>query len=206
MKNMKNKDKIATERFSDIPLPPAPKQSLNTAISVPSMRPVSLDLSYTSNECNSMHQMIADHPQLLQQNGYEIRQPPMSMMPGSLAGPQMHVPVKPNLSQVPSNRMGQLQTPSNPATEVDGDVLSKGLIQRKRPKILHKTYPQKREDNPRCVDVFDIIEQIGEGTYGQVYKAEDKLKKLTVALKKVRLENEKEGFPITAVSKIPSEK
>ena len=26
----------------------------------------------------------------------------------------------------------------------------------------------------RCVDVFDIISQIGEGMYGQVYKAKDK--------------------------------
>jgi serine/threonine protein kinase len=26
----------------------------------------------------------------------------------------------------------------------------------------------------RCVDVFNIISQIGEGMYGQVYKAEDK--------------------------------
>ena len=26
----------------------------------------------------------------------------------------------------------------------------------------------------RCVDVFTIISQIGEGTYGQVYKAKDK--------------------------------
>ena len=27
----------------------------------------------------------------------------------------------------------------------------------------------------RCVDLFDIMEIIGEGTYGQVYKAKDSL-------------------------------
>ncbi|XP_035226438.1 cyclin-dependent kinase 12-like isoform X2 [Stegodyphus dumicola] len=54
----------------------------------------------------------------------------------------------------------------------------------------------------RCVDVFNIICQIGEGTYGQVYKAKDKDTGELVALKKVRLENEKEGFPITAVREI----
>ena len=38
--------------------------------------------------------------------------------------------------------------------------------------------------------------------YGQVYKACDDKEGLMVALKKVRLENEKEGFPITAVREI----
>lgn len=49
---------------------------------------------------------------------------------------------------------------------------------------------------------IQVITQIGEGTYGQVYKARDKNTGQLVALKKVRLENEKEGFPITAVREI----
>lgn len=52
------------------------------------------------------------------------------------------------------------------------------------------------------MDKFDIIGIIGEGTYGQVYKAKDKDTGELVALKKVRLDNEKEGFPITAIREI----
>ncbi|RZF38941.1 hypothetical protein LSTR_LSTR013929, partial [Laodelphax striatellus] len=54
----------------------------------------------------------------------------------------------------------------------------------------------------RCVDVFEVLTQIGEGTYGQVYKARDRRTNDLVALKKVRMENEKDGFPITAVREI----
>ena len=54
----------------------------------------------------------------------------------------------------------------------------------------------------RCVEAFDIIAQVGEGTYGYVYKARDRQTGITKALKKVRLENEREGFPITAVREI----
>lgn len=68
--------------------------------------------------------------------------------------------------------------------------------------MIGKQYPAKTAMKPRCIDVFNIETQIGEGTYGQVYKATDTLSKDVVALKKVRLENEKEGFPITAVREI----
>lgn len=75
----------------------------------------------------------------------------------------------------------------------------------KRPKIcLNRRYNERHKGDwgERCVDVFRKICQIGEGTYGQVYKAEDTFTGELVALKKVRLENEKEGFPITAVREI----
>jgi cyclin-dependent kinase 12/13 len=52
------------------------------------------------------------------------------------------------------------------------------------------------------------MDQIGEGTYGQVYlaKSKDKDPKTNaprrVALKKIRMDTEKEGFPITAIREI----
>lgn len=45
----------------------------------------------------------------------------------------------------------------------------------------------------RSVDVYEKIEQIGEGTYGQVYMAKEIATGEVVALKKVRMDNEKEG-------------
>ena len=46
---------------------------------------------------------------------------------------------------------------------------------------------------------YQRIEKIGEGAYGVVFKATDKVTGLTVALKKIRLETETEGVPSTAI-------
>lgn len=50
--------------------------------------------------------------------------------------------------------------------------------------------------------VFERIGQVGEGTYGKVYKARNTLTGELVALKKIRMESEREGFPITAMREI----
>ncbi|KAG5851096.1 hypothetical protein ANANG_G00089390 [Anguilla anguilla] len=82
----------------------------------------------------------------------------------------------------------------------------KTLGLRHRPKICGPRFGEIKEMEidwgKRCVDKFEIIGITGEGTYGQVYKAKDKDTAEMVALKKVRLDNEKEGFPITAIREI----
>lgn len=46
--------------------------------------------------------------------------------------------------------------------------------------------------------VHERIQQVGEGTYGKVYKGKNIITNELVALKKLRLEAEREGFPITS--------
>ena len=52
------------------------------------------------------------------------------------------------------------------------------------------------------MDRYTKIEKIGEGTYGVVYKAKDKVTNEIIALKKIRLEAEDEGVPSTAIREI----
>ena len=54
----------------------------------------------------------------------------------------------------------------------------------------------------KAPNVYERVLQVGEGTYGKVYKAKHKITGEFVAMKKLRLESEKEGFPITAVREI----
>lgn len=49
---------------------------------------------------------------------------------------------------------------------------------------------------------YERMERIGEGTYGVVFKAKDTVHNKTVALKKIKLENDDEGVPSTAMREI----
>jgi len=52
------------------------------------------------------------------------------------------------------------------------------------------------------MDKYIKMERIGEGTYGTVYKAKDKKTGDLLALKKIRLEDQAEGIPSTAIREI----
>lgn len=63
---------------------------------------------------------------------------------------------------------------------------------------VYSALPQKA--NP--TEGYIRLEQVGEGTYGQVFKARAESINSLVAMKKIRMESEKDGFPITAMREI----
>ncbi|TPX34514.1 hypothetical protein SmJEL517_g02841 [Synchytrium microbalum] len=54
----------------------------------------------------------------------------------------------------------------------------------------------------RSVDAYEKLNRIEEGAYGVVYRARDKVSGEIVALKKLKLDKEKMGFPVTSLREI----
>ncbi|KAG8442771.1 hypothetical protein GDO86_011546 [Hymenochirus boettgeri] len=140
-------------------------------------------------------------PSVLSSHGESFR----GCLPGKLVKKEMEKKLRTFLSDLPLPPLPPPHTESEDLScTTDGSKSQ--LRSKRRPKICGPRcgeIPEKEIDwGKRCVDKFDIIGIIGEGTYGQVYKARDKDTGEMVALKKVRLDNEKEGFPITAIREI----
>ncbi|CAF3032379.1 unnamed protein product [Rotaria socialis] len=87
-------------------------------------------------------------------------------------------------------------TPINTSPNLPDKPMRRPMILQRRDEMM------KNQWGERTVEVYEILAKIGEGTYGEVFKARDKATGELCALKKVRLENEKEGFPITAIREI----
>lgn len=51
-------------------------------------------------------------------------------------------------------------------------------------------------------ELYAIVSQVGEGTFGKVYKARNNTNGRFVALKRIRMEAERDGFPVTAMREI----
>ena len=65
------------------------------------------------------------------------------------------------------------------------------------PSLSHSLLPGCRN-----VEEFQCLNRIEEGTFGVVYRALDKKFDEIVALKRLKMEKEKEGFPITSLREI----
>ncbi|KAJ4001146.1 Pkinase-domain-containing protein [Lentinula boryana] len=55
---------------------------------------------------------------------------------------------------------------------------------------------------PPRPELYSIVGQVGEGTFGKVYKARNTITNSHVALKRIRMESERDGFPVTAMREI----
>lgn len=74
-------------------------------------------------------------------------------------------------------------------------------------KLFYRNYVYNNEKSIlfqgcRSVEEFQCLNKIEEGTYGVVYRARDKTTDEIVALKRLKMEKEKEGFPITSLREI----
>ncbi|KAG1754078.1 kinase-like domain-containing protein [Suillus paluster] len=113
----------------------------------------------------------------------------------SLAPQPMQVP--------PSSVRDALKVSLVPKPAGSGDVSISPMQQ------SHTVEPEA-EGTPRpsspsattCKDLYAIVSQVGEGTFGKVYKARNVITNVHVALKRIRMEAEKDGFPVTAMREI----
>lgn len=76
-----------------------------------------------------------------------------------------------------------------------------------KPHAIKASLERTSDGHPRfygcsSLRAYEILSKLGEGTFGEVYKARSHRTGRTVALKKILLHNEKDGFPITALREI----
>ncbi|KAN0059700.1 kinase subunit of RNA polymerase II carboxy-terminal domain kinase I [Thecaphora frezii] len=110
----------------------------------------------------------------------------------------------PNTASFDRRSSGLAQRPADPPTqdsvrvrepqeEDDGGARRAGLV----PDVPSLDPPRAEPG-----EGYLRIQQVGEGTYGQVFKARSERTGVLVALKRIRMEAEKDGFPVTAMREI----
>ena len=108
--------------------------------------------------------------------------------------------------------------PSPPAETPPTDAINSGIASRvsdppsrtytpsKRRRISppERAFPLEPPEITGCrsVEIYEKLNHIEEGSYGVVYRARDKQSGDIVALKRLKLEREKNGFPITSLREI----
>lgn len=137
--------------------------------------------------------------------------------PSTAALPHPRAPVPPHVSQnrnfggpkPPSQRIATLQQPPSLTSRFRPSYPTKVGSSRysnerpaRAPIKTRRVLPSYVSTTDRIESIYKRIIQVGEGTYGKVYKSMNNVTGKLVALKKLRLQGEREGFPITSIREI----
>ncbi|WFD48849.1 [pyruvate dehydrogenase (acetyl-transferring)] kinase [Malassezia furfur] len=102
-------------------------------------------------------------------------------------------------------RLGRLPAPAGPPPGPPPKLLARTVRAPGQDTTASPETPPARRTPPPFAEhdeAYEIVSQVGEGTYGQVYKASAERTGSLVALKKIRMEAVKEGFPVTSMREI----
>ncbi|GAA5999288.1 uncharacterized protein JCM10292_001732 [Rhodotorula paludigena] len=108
------------------------------------------------------------------------------------------------------SRPGSTAPPLDAAPAASAPPSSKTLDARRDSDVTMVETPSAESQQPETptpaapvpTELYERLVQVGEGTYGKVYKARNAETGGLVALKRIRMEAEKDGFPVTAVREI----
>jgi len=131
------------------------------------------------------------------QDGSDVsRSPSKSPTPRRASSDDQHSPLS-NDDIDDREKMGRLEEEAEDLVDqLQHDVRDIRDIRDDLPPYLPSIY------GCRSVEEFQCLNRIEEGTYGVVYRAKDKKSNEIVALKRLKMEREKEGFPITSLREI----
>lgn len=109
-------------------------------------------------------------------------------------------PSKHHRNRTPSSDFEQVEPPK-PAEPTPEELAAKAAALKAAQEALLPSYFPGVQGS-RSVDEFKCLNRIEEGTYGIVFRARDQRTDEIVALKRLKMEKEKEGFPITSLREI----
>lgn len=134
------------------------------------------------------------------------RLPSKPLLAQHISGSREAVPKTRSLApqQVPARAVrDSLKAPLLPKPADSGDVSVSPIQQSHIVELEAEGTPRPSSPSTTsCKDLYAIVSQVGEGTFGKVYKARNVITNIHVALKRIRMEAEKDGFPVTAMREI----
>ncbi|PLW33156.1 hypothetical protein PCASD_13162 [Puccinia coronata f. sp. avenae] len=107
-----------------------------------------------------------------------------------------------NVSHLSPSDLNEGQQPKKTGISILGraSLAKKGLPPHNRSKQIRNLHPPIQ--GCRSVYCYERLNHIEEGSYGVVFRARDKETGEIVALKKIKMDQEKNGFPITSLREI----